>query len=163
MHVDVFAPSGRPTQIMPASRHAVSQSPPSEDLLHSTPVLPHDQSTGGGGESGGDGGGGRGALSGGYGGNDGGDGYRQGQKRRWPGLELELGLEGEAWEIQHCLRWQTGYEAEEMPRGVAPRHFRMPEDVATFLERCRSAESAADTTSTSAAVDASSTGDVDED
>ena len=81
-----------------------------------------------------------------------------------PGLELELGLEGEAWEIQHCLRWQTGYEAEEMPRGVAPRHFRMPEDVATFLERCRSAESAADTTSTSgAAVDANSTGDMDED
>ena len=59
---------------MSAELHVVSQLPPIEDILHSTPVLPHDQSTGGGGDSGGDRGGGRGAWLGGYGGNAGGDG-----------------------------------------------------------------------------------------
>ena len=59
---------------MPAEPHAASQCPPYEDNFHSTPLLPHDQSTGGSDGGGGDGGEGRGARSGGYGGNAGGDG-----------------------------------------------------------------------------------------
>ena len=55
-HVVVFAPSGRPTQTVPPASHAVLQLPPSEDILHSTPALPHAASTGSAG--GGDGGGG---------------------------------------------------------------------------------------------------------
>ena len=59
-----------------------------------------------------------------------------------PGLELELGFEGEAWDIQHRQRWRSDFEQPVPAEGVAPRHFRMPEDVATFLERCRKLEDA---------------------
>ena len=65
-HVVVFAPAGRPTQTMPpAPPHAALQSPPSEDILHSTPALPHAASTGsagGGGDGGARGGGAGGAC-----------------------------------------------------------------------------------------------------
>ena len=56
-----------------------------------------------------------------------------------PGLELELGLEGEAWDIQHRERWTSDFVLPPPAEGVAPCHYRMPEDVATFLERCRNA------------------------
>ena len=55
-----------------------------------------------------------------------------------PGVELELGCEGEAWEVQHSIRWQSDAPLPQpLPLGEAPVHYRMPEDCATFLERCR--------------------------
>ncbi len=52
-----------------------------------------------------------------------------------PGLELRLGCEGEAWELQHMQRWRRDCPPPE-PVGPAPTHFRMPEDAVALFERC---------------------------
>ena len=55
-----------------------------------------------------------------------------------PGVELEIGMEGEAWEIQHNLRWRKPAQPAMPPlQGTVPTHFRLPEDAAEYLERCR--------------------------
>ena len=56
-----------------------------------------------------------------------------------PGLELALGQEGEAWEVQHSMRWQK--DATPVPP-LTPEtaHFRLPEDAVILLERCSTLE-----------------------
>ena len=58
---------------------------------------------------------------------------------RGPGVELALGAEGEAWEIQHSGRWQRDAVAAPPPSERSPMpHFHDPEDLKIHLERCHS-------------------------
>lgn len=54
-----------------------------------------------------------------------------------PGVELELDYEAAALDIQHRQRWQRN-SAPPTPLEQRPPtpHFRMPDDVRPFLERC---------------------------
>ena len=91
-HASVLVPSGRATHVPPTLLHAATQSPPAVEYVQSTPVLPHDQSTGGcegeGGGAGGEGGAG-GDEGEGDGGSDGGGATWQGQKRLWAPEDAE--------------------------------------------------------------------------
>ena len=75
-HLSVVAPLGSTfAQTMPSAPQVVSQSPPGEDICHSTPGLLHATSTGCGGDGCGDGGcGGDVGGGGGFGGEEGSDG-----------------------------------------------------------------------------------------
>ena len=55
-----------------------------------------------------------------------------------PGLELELGCEGEAWEVQHSKRWVKDGRPEpgREPHGPRPTAYRVPDDAPTLLQRC---------------------------
>ena len=50
------------------------------------------------------------------------------------GVELALGCEAEAWEVQHALRWEKAWPAPE--RELPPAAFSLPEDAVILLERC---------------------------
>lgn len=65
-HVSVSAPDGSSAHVDPIALHVAVQLPPAGDFSHSSPVSPHQVSTGGGaaGEGGGSGGSGGGGGSG---------------------------------------------------------------------------------------------------
>jgi hypothetical protein len=52
-----------------------------------------------------------------------------------PGVELQLGCEADAWDVQHAQRWKSDAAPPE-PLGATPTAFRMPEDAAVLFERC---------------------------
>lgn len=54
-----------------------------------------------------------------------------------PGVELALGYEGEAWDVQHAMRWRSDAPAIPPLTPESP-HFRLPEDSIILLERCSS-------------------------
>jgi ferredoxin len=58
-----------------------------------------------------------------------------------PGVELRLGSEGEAWEIQHSLRWRrdaiVSTASSRLAASKQPAAFRIHEEAVPFLERCR--------------------------
>lgn len=51
-----------------------------------------------------------------------------------PDVRLELGLEGDAWEVQHSTRWRRDAPP---PGDLGPErtHFKMPEDAAVLFDR----------------------------
>ena len=58
---------------------------------------------------------------------------------RGPGVELALGAEGDAWEIQHSQRWQSDAVSPPPREERAPTpHFHDPDDLMVHLERCHS-------------------------
>lgn len=56
-----------------------------------------------------------------------------------PNLEMSLGHEGDAYDVQHNLRWRS--DAPELPpKPPDPTHFRLPEDAVELFERCLDTE-----------------------
>ena len=57
--------------------------------------------------------------------------------RNRPGLELLLGAEGDALELQYSTRWRRDSVAPPPREARQPMpHFHQPEDLVVFLERC---------------------------
>ena len=53
-----------------------------------------------------------------------------------PGIEIKIGCEGEAWEVQHSLRFRKDAPCGG-DLGPTPTAFRLPEDAVKLFERCR--------------------------
>ena len=52
-----------------------------------------------------------------------------------PDLEVALGYDGEAWEVQHSTRWRP--DAPPLPpKAPDMTHFRLPEDAVELFTRC---------------------------